>query len=213
MITLMPMNFLLPQESPLMEAAKAKAELFNKAGICLTAEEGATIAFLLELAGSQRVVEIGTLTGYSTLWLHRALPESGRIWTLEKNAEHAETAREIFLELTEGPRIELIEGDARENLGALLPEAPFDAVFVDGNKGAYWDYLQWAQSAVRKGGMLIFDNVYLGGALGNPDYRGKFSKRVINKMQDVVDRLTDRTAYKAHCFGGRDGLICAKKLF
>ncbi|MEM7433968.1 MAG: O-methyltransferase [Myxococcota bacterium] len=129
------------------------------------AAEGRTLQLLLTLVGARRVVEIGTLAGYSALWMARALPEQGHLWTLEADQAHAEVARESIAAAGEAHRITVIEGDASELLPTLTESGPFCAVFLDADKARYDLYGRWATDNLRKGGLLIGDNAYLFGNL------------------------------------------------
>lgn len=124
--------------------------------------DGAAMAVLLAAAGARRVVEIGTLSGYSALWLLRALPADGRLWTLEASPAHAAAARRV---LAGDDRVEVVEGPALETLPAVATHGPFDAVFVDADKTAYPEYVEWALGNLRPGGLVLADNAYLFGFL------------------------------------------------
>jgi len=127
--------------------------------------EGRFLGLLLSLAGARKVVEIGTLAGYSALHLARALPEGGRLWTLESEPEHAGAAREALRSAGMEDRVEVRVGPALENLPALETHAPFDAVFLDADKGNYDRYGRWAARFLRPGGLLLADNAFFFGRL------------------------------------------------
>jgi len=111
------------------------------------------------------VVEVGTLAGYSAIWIAKALPENGRLWTLEKDRRHAEVARESLRQAGVADRVEVLVGDAVDLLPGLATHGPFDAVFVDADKGRYDRYGRWAAKNLRPGGLLIGDNAYYFGKL------------------------------------------------
>lgn len=127
--------------------------------------EGKTLALLLRLAGARKVVEIGTLAGYSALWMARAVGPEGHVWTLEADPRHAEVAGGVLEAAGVGDRVTVVVGPARERLADLVSEGPFDAVFVDADKGSYAAYGRWAAQNLRPGGLLIGDNAYLFGRL------------------------------------------------
>jgi len=128
-------------------------------------EEGRLIHFLLKACGAKRVVEIGTLAGYSGTWIARALPEDGQLITLERDAHHAEVAQESFVRAGVAGRVEIRVGVALDVLKTLTTEGSFDGVFIDANKGDYPQYLAWAIDNVRVGGIILAHNALWGGAV------------------------------------------------
>lgn len=133
--------------------------------IQLGQSEGKLLSLLVQLAGARKVVEIGTLAGYSALRLARGMPNDGVIWTFESDPHHAAAARENFKAAQVPQRIEIVEGPALERLASIESHAPFDVVFLDADKGGYPAYGRWAQTHLRSGGLLIADNAYLFGEL------------------------------------------------
>jgi caffeoyl-CoA O-methyltransferase len=132
--------------------------------------EGVLIAMLLRLAGAKKVVEVGTLAGYSTIHLARAAGESGHVWSVEYDAKHAAVARESLRNAGVGDRVTVVEGAGVDVLPTLSSEGPFDAVFIDADKVSYDAYGRWAAANLRPGGLLIGDNVFLfGRLLGDQD--------------------------------------------
>jgi caffeoyl-CoA O-methyltransferase len=127
--------------------------------------EGRLMEMLLRMVGAKRVVEIGTLAGYSALWMARALPEDGRLWTIENDAKHAAVARETIKAAGYEDRVRVLEGDGLERLSEIVDRGPFCAVFIDADKERYDLYGQWAAANIRAGGLLIGDNAYLFGDL------------------------------------------------
>lgn len=127
--------------------------------------EGRLLEILLRLSGARRVVEVGTLAGYSALWIARALPDDGHLWTLEADPAHAAVANEVVREAGLGDRVTVLVGDAVDALPKLSDSGPFCAVFVDADKGRYDWYGRWAAANLRPGGLLVGDNAYLFGRL------------------------------------------------
>ncbi len=127
--------------------------------------EGALLAMLLRLAGAREVVEVGTLAGYSTIHLARAVGPTGHVWSLEYDPKHAAVARDSLERAGLGARVTVVEGAAVDTLPTLESEGPIDAVFIDADKGNYDRYGAWAAAHLRPGGLLLGDNVFLFGRL------------------------------------------------
>ncbi|MDX1994952.1 MAG: O-methyltransferase [bacterium] len=129
--------------------------------------QGKLLMLLAQIHGAKTILEIGTLAGYSTIWLARALPPGGRIVTLEANAKHAEVARANFANTGLDGMIDLRVGAALDTLPQLASEgiAPFDLIFIDADKPHNPDYLIWALKLSRKGSLIIADNVVRDGAV------------------------------------------------
>jgi predicted O-methyltransferase YrrM len=127
----------------------------------VSAPEGALLELLARLRGARSILEIGTLAGYSTIWLARALPPDGRIVTLEADPRAADVARRNLA----GLPVELIVGPALETLPTLT--GPFDLVFIDADKRSNAEYLDWALRLSRPGTLIVADNVVRGGAVAD----------------------------------------------
>lgn len=152
---------------PILEAALEASEAAGLPPIQVTACQGKFLQLLARLVGARRILELGTLGGYSTLWLARALPPDGRLITLELETRHAEVARGNFaraglqhlIELRVGPALELLPSLAAEGLG------PFDFIFIDADKALTLEYFSWALNLSRPGSLIVVDNVIRKGAL------------------------------------------------
>ena len=117
--------------------------------------------------GARRILEIGTLAGYSSIWLARALPRDGRLVTLELEPRHAEVARANLARAGLDALVEVRVGPAAASLAALVAAGvePFDMVFIDADKEGYPDYLEWSLRLSRPGTLIVADNVVRGGAI------------------------------------------------
>lgn len=142
-----------------------RAEERGLPSISIRAEEGRMIHFLMRAVGARRVVEIGTLAGYSGTWIARALPPDGKLITLDIDPERAEIARESFRLAGLADRVEMRPGDALASLAALATESPFDALFIDANRVDYPRYLAWGIEHVRSGGLILAHNAFMRGAV------------------------------------------------
>ncbi len=153
---------LAPAEAhDVFEAARAANQKAGLPAIDVSRLQGKFLEFLVRISGSRRVLEIGTLGGYSTLWLARALPEGGKIVTLELDPHHAKVARENLRNAGVLDRVDLRIGRATDSLSALenSPSAPFDLIFIDADKRSYPEYLEWALKLSRPGTVIVADNV------------------------------------------------------
>ena len=144
-----------------LEAAVAAAKAAGLPEIAVTPAQGALLALLVRARSARRVLEIGTLGGYSAIWLARALPPGGRLVTLEVSEKHAEVARANLARAGLADRVEVRVGPALETLPKLAAGGaePFDLVFVDADKPAMPQYFDWALKLASPGALLVFDNV------------------------------------------------------
>jgi predicted O-methyltransferase YrrM len=129
--------------------------------IAVSPVQGRFLMVLAQAVGARHILEIGTLGGYSTIWLARALPSGGRLLSLELNSRHAAVARDNIARAGLADRVEIMEGQAQETLARLVSEkkTPFDLVFIDADKPGYVDYLEWSLKLSRPGTLIIADNV------------------------------------------------------
>jgi len=155
---------------PALASTLASIEASGLPAIQVSAGQGKFLYLLARLAGARRILELGTLAGYSTIWLARALPADGRLLSLEFDAHHAAVARENLTRAGCSDRVEVIVGPALETLAALVArkEPPFDLVFIDADKVSYPAYLQWSLKLTRSGSLIIADNVVRAGAVLAP---------------------------------------------
>ncbi|MDA0748048.1 MAG: O-methyltransferase [bacterium] len=126
--------------------------------ISVSPESGKTLYLLAKMIGAKKILEFGALAGYSGIWLARALPEDGRFITLEMDPKHAEVTRANYAAAGLADRTEVHVGPALDMLDKVLPEAPFDLVFIDADKENYPNYLDFALDHTRPGGLIIADN-------------------------------------------------------
>jgi caffeoyl-CoA O-methyltransferase len=155
-----------PQDAAL-EAAVRESQRARLPEIQVSPNEGKLLQLLAEMVGARRVLEIGTLGGYSAINLARGLAEDGVLISLEIDEHHAEVARENVERAGLGDRIEVRVGDARELLAELVEsnEKPFDIVFIDADKESYLEYLEWSMRLSRPGSLILGDNTIRGGSV------------------------------------------------
>ncbi len=158
-----------PQDEAL-EAAVRESQRAGLPEINVSPNEGKLLRLLAEMTGARRILEIGTLGGYSAINLARGMAEDGRLISLEIDEHHAEVARENVERAGLAERIEIRVGDARELLAGIAEggEGPFDIVFIDADKTGYPEYLEWSLRITRPGSLILGDNTVRGGSILDP---------------------------------------------
>jgi predicted O-methyltransferase YrrM len=154
---------------PVLDAAQADSTAAGLPPISVSPAQGKFLMLLARSHGSRRILEIGTLGGYSTIWLARALPEGGRLVTLEYEPRHAAVAKANLARAGLASAVEVRMGRALDTLPGLLSEGlgPFDLIFIDADKEGYPEYLGWALKLSRPGTLIVADNVVRKGAVAD----------------------------------------------
>jgi predicted O-methyltransferase YrrM len=158
---------LLAPPDPVLRATLERSAAADLPPISVSPNQGKLLQLLARAQGARNILEIGTLGGYSTIWLARALPRGGRLITLEADAKHAEVARANIAHAGLSDVVELRFGRALDTLPQLAAEncGPFDLTFIDANKPEYPEYFSWALRLSRRGSLIIGDNVVRDGKL------------------------------------------------
>jgi predicted O-methyltransferase YrrM len=159
---------LVPGDNAL-DAALAASQQAGLPRINVAPNQGKLLMLLARAIGARRILEVGTLGGYSTIWLARGLPPDGRLITLEANPDHAEVARANIDRAGLGGQVEILVGRAQETLPRLTAEGPFDLIFIDADKLSTPGYFQWAVKLSRLGSLIIVDNLVREGAVLDAD--------------------------------------------
>ncbi|MGN5635041.1 O-methyltransferase [Streptomyces sp. AC154] len=197
------------------EALDAAVEASEKAGlpaIQVAANQGKLLNLLARLQGARTVLEIGTLGGYSTIWLARALPEGGSVVTLEADPECAEVARRNIERAGLAEVVEVRVGPALDTLPLLADQGygPFDVVFIDADKPSNPDYLAWSLKLTRPGSLIVADNVVRDGEVADA---GSEDPKVlgVRRFTELVAAEPTLTATALQTVGtkGYDGLLMA----
>lgn len=195
-----------------LEAALAANSAAGLPSIDVSAPQGKLIHLLARMMGARKALEIGALGGYSTIWLARALPEDGRLVTLEVNAKHAEVARSNLARAGLESKVEIRTGAALDSLPRIEAEGlgPFDFVFIDADKANNAAYLQWALRLSRPGTAIVVDNVVRDGEVADaasrdPDVVG------VRRMFDAMarEKRLSVTAIQTVGVKGWDGFALA----
>lgn len=156
-------------EDPILDAALAAQQRADLPAIEVSPVSGKLLHLLARIAGARRVLEIGTLGGYSTIWLARALPEGGKVITIEAEPLNAEIARSNIERAGLADRVEVRVGRGLDVLPQLAGEEPFDLVFIDADKESNTAYLDWAARLGRPGTVVVLDNIGRAGKVADPD--------------------------------------------
>jgi predicted O-methyltransferase YrrM len=199
---------LLPADSTLDEAVK-DSDAAGLPPIQVTPSQGKLLHLIARVQGARRILEIGTLGGFSTIWLARALPADGRLVTLEIDPKHAGVARRNLERAGVGDRAEVRVGPALELLPKLEGEGPFDLAFIDADKPSTPDYFRWALRLSRPGSLIVVDNVVRSGAVTDP--AGDESVRAIRATLELMAAEPRVTATAIQTVGakGYDGFAVA----
>ncbi len=201
----------IPSDSVLEAAVRASTEA-GLPSIQVSPSQGKLLHLLARSVSARNILEIGTLGGYSTIWMGRALPPGGRLLTLEADAKHAEVARTNFARAGLEKTIELRLGPALNTLPQVAAEGrgPFDLIFIDANKSTMAEYFDWALKLARPGSLIISDNVIRDGvvidaASADPDIQGvrRFNERV------AAERRVSATEIQTVGSKGYDGFALA----
>ena len=156
---------LLLAPDPALDAAVVASRAAGLPEIAVAPNQGKLLNLMARAAGARRILEIGTLGGYSAIWLARALPEGGKLVTLEFDPKHAEVARSNLARAGLADRAEVITGPALDTLPKL--SGPFDFIFIDADKQSYPDYFRWAVKLSRKGSLIVADNAVRDGKVAD----------------------------------------------
>lgn len=180
--------------------------------IQVSPNQGKLLRMLAEISGARRILEIGTLGGYSAIHFARALPENGSLISLEVDEQHAEVARKNIEHAGLDGRIEVLVGDAHDLLAAMVESGiePFDLIFIDAEKEGYSAYLERALELSRPGSLILADNTIRGGSVLEPEDE---SARATNEFNERIARHPRLSAIVLPLFrDGVDGLAIARVL-
>lgn len=193
---------------PALDAALRASDAAGLPPIQVSATQGKLLFLLAKLAGARRILEVGTLGGYSAIWLARALPPGGKLVTLEADPRHAEVAKANL----KGAGLELVAEVRVGKALDLLPrlDGPFDLVFIDADKESYPQYLTWALKLARRGSMIVADNVVRAGAVADPAALGP-KVAGVRRYNELVAAEPSLSATVLQTVGvkGHDGLSFA----
>ena len=202
---------LLEADDALDAAIKASDDA-GLPSIQVSAPQGKFMYLLARVQGAKRILEVGTLGGYSTIWLARALPSGGKLVTMEIDPKHAEVATANVTRAGLGDKVEVLVGNARELLPELerRSEAPFDLTFIDADKASIPVYFESARRMSRPGSLILVDNVVREGAVIQAD-SDDVSVQGVRKLNEMLsgDASMEATVLQTVGVKGYDGLAIA----
>jgi predicted O-methyltransferase YrrM len=191
-----------------LDAALAASREAGLPGIQVTPNQGKFLQLLARACGARQILEVGTLGGYSAIWLARALPEGGRLVTLELVPRHAEVARANLARAGLSEVVEIRVGQARESLAKLRTQkrSPFDFTFIDADRPHVVDYFSAAVELSRPGSLIVVDNVVRRGSVLEPD-TGDSDVQAIRQLNERVsaDRRVSAVEIQTVGVKGHDG--------
>ncbi len=205
-------NGLLVAADDALEGALRRQEAAGLPHINVAPNQGKLLHLLARIHQARTILEIGTLGGYSTIWLARALPEGGRLVTLEIDPKHAEVAQANLAAAGLAAQVEIRLGVARDTLPTLAndPAVPFDLVFIDADKPSNPLYVEWALKLTRPGSVIVIDNVVRNGGVGDPDSSDPNVHGVWKAIEMLAnDPRLDATAVQTVGSKGYDGFTIA----
>ncbi len=197
------------------EAALLASDAAGLPPFASSSSQGKLLELLVRIHGGQRVLELGTLGAYGTIWLARGLAAGGRLVTLEADPHCAEIARANIANAGLAEVVQLREGPALETLPELVAEGadPFDLIFIDADKENYPSYLEWSLKLSRPGSLIVVDNVVLGGAIVDTEAVGAWSAgsavQGVRRMYELLaaEPRIDATAIQTVGEKGHDGFV------
>ncbi|GAA3821296.1 O-methyltransferase [Streptomyces coacervatus] len=205
----------LSPDDAVLDAALRDSEAAGLPAIAVTPSQGKFLQLLAQIQGARTILEIGTLGGYSTIWLARALPEDGRLISLEYSAKHAEVATRNIARAGLDRIVEVRVGPALESLPKLADEnpPPFDLVFIDADKVNNPNYVEWALRLTSAGSLIVVDNVVRGGRVADADSKSPdvLGSRAAIELIGSHPRLSG-TAIQTVGSKGYDGFALARVL-
>jgi len=200
------------QEDDALRVAAKEGEKAGLPPIAVSPNEGKLLLLMAKIVGARKILEVGTLAGYSTIWLARGLSAGGRLITLEYEKKHADVARKNIERAGLAGIVDIRVGDATKTMPELLKEGagPFDLIFLDANKDGYPAYFGWALQLSRKGTVIIADNVVRDGGVIDAESKDASIQGVrrLNEMLAAEKRVS-ATAIQTVGSKGYDGFAVA----
>jgi predicted O-methyltransferase YrrM len=206
------LNDVLALGDPMLEATVEASRVAGLPEIQVSPSQGKLLMILAQLRGARRILEIGTLGGYSTIWLARSLPPGGRVITLEVEPKYAEVARANIARAGLAGAVDVRVGRALDTLPQLKREGlgPFDLIFIDADKPSIPDYFTWSLELSQPGTVIVVDNVVRDGAVADPRSTDP-SVRGVRRLNEMLaaERRVNATVVQTVGGKGYDGFAIA----
>jgi predicted O-methyltransferase YrrM len=202
---------LIVPADPALDAAQEASRAADLPAISVSAAQGKFLHLLARIQGARRILEVGTLGGYSTIWMARALPPDGRLVTLEFDPKHADVARANIARAGLSDRVDLRVGRAIDALPGLAKDEKFDLVFIDADKPGTTDYFNWALKLSRRGTVIVVDNVVREGKVATTPEDADENVQGMRKFMAALsaERRVSATAIQTVGTKGYDGFAIA----
>lgn len=197
------------REHPTLSRLREESEKFSNRQMLITPDQGALMSMLARLMNAQSYLEIGTFTGYSTLWMALAMPENAQIMTIDLSARHLELAKKYWDEAKVANKITTLIAPAEQRLQQLCSEKSdfFDIVLIDANKSQYIEYYELCLKLIRPGGLIIIDNVLMYAQVLEENPR----KNYVKILQTLNQMLKDDHRIDLCLLPIGDGITLARK--
>jgi predicted O-methyltransferase YrrM len=199
---------LFAQQDEAQLFALANSRQAGLPAINISPEEGRFLQLLVRASGGTKALEIGTLGGYSGIWIARGLAPGGKLFTLERDPKHAAVAQDHFHRAGVAELVDIRIGDAQSSLTGLTAEAPFDFVFIDAEKSAYLDYYSWALDHLRIGGLVAAHNALRGGAVFETDNEDE----AVRALRNFNLQVASDPRVMSSIFPAGDGTLVAVRI-
>ena len=195
-------------DDPVLDATRKASRAAGLPDIAVSPTQGKFLYLMARMIGAKRILEVGTLGGYSAIWLARALPDGGELVTLEYDPKHADVARANVANAGLADKVTVITGAAIDTLPTL--KGPFDFSFIDADKKSNPDYFGWALKLSRKGSVIVVDNVVRWGHVLNAK-SGDANVEGIRRLNEIMaaEPRVSATAIQTVGAKGHDGLAVA----
>ncbi len=198
------------EDEQLAQVQKSLRE--DEAHMQISAVEGKILHTLVKMIDARKIIELGSLGGYSAIWMARAMADGGKLYAIEIDYKKQARIAKNLTKCGVADKVELIIGKATETLPRLNQFGPYDMIFIDADKVNYLNYLDWAEKNIRKNGLIVADNSLLFGAVYG-DNSKDINLATIEVMQQFNARLANADKYTAIILPTADGMSVAVKNF
>lgn len=199
-------------EDTILNEIKERSRVMDLPSIQIGAMDGLHLEVLARASGGNKIVEIGTLGGYSGVCLARGLSANGKLYTFEFEPKHVEVAKESFKKAKLNHKIEIFQGAALDNLPKIESYGPFDLVFIDADKLNYVNYIKWAEKNLRNGGLVLVDNTFAFGDIAKRNLENDRHKTMVEGIRAANAYLVNSKMFRATILPTGEGLTMAVKV-